>query len=76
MKNQKKQIQNLNKAWKMMKEALLLTKKAFPKDKDIEYFIWKLGKINDTMQQYIYKKLQTKVIDEQFKNIIKEIDKK
>jgi len=76
MKSQTERIKILNKAWKMMKEALLLTKKAFPKDRYIKYYVWKLGKINDNMQRYIYTKLQTNIINNEWDKIVKKLKEK
>ena len=39
----------LNKAYKLIREGLSLVKKAFPRDEEVNYFYWKINKVNDKM---------------------------
>ena len=69
----KQKIFILNKAWQKIKKGLRLIKEAFPNDNDIDYFWWKVNKANDKMQSYIFKKLESKYIKEEFQKMIKKL---
>lgn len=72
MKEQKKIIKS-NKAWNLMKNAIIILREVYKNDKVIKYYVWKLSKVNDKLQSIIFKKLQTEIIDEEFKKIIGKI---
>lgn len=66
----------LNKAYKLIREGLSLVKKAFPRDKEVDYFYWKLNKINDKMSSVIYKKIEKRHINEEWEKTIKRLKEK
>lgn len=66
----------LNKAYKLIIEGLSLIKQAFPKDKDINYFYWKINKVNDKMSSVIYKKIEKMYVDEEWKKMVERLKEK
>ena len=72
----KNKIEKLNKAYKLFAEALKLVKEAYPKDNDVEYYYWKMDKLNKKMHQYLIKKFQQQHVDEEFEKMIKKLRRK
>ena len=68
-------IKKLNLAWQLIRKGIQLIKEVFPKDKDVDYFWWKLNKANDKMQSTIYKKMQSKYINDEWLKMIKRLKK-
>ena len=66
----------LNKAYKLIKEGLSLVKQAFPRDAEIDYFYWKINKVNDKMSSVIYKKIESRYVNEEWKNMVKRLKEK
>jgi len=69
----KDKIEILNKAYQLFAEALKIVKEAYPKDSDVEYYYWKMNKINQKMHQHIMKKFQQQHVDEEFDKMIKKL---
>jgi len=66
-------IEKLNQAYHYFAEALKIVKDAFPNDKDVEYYYYKMDKINQKMHQYLIKKFQQEIVDEEFEKMIKKL---
>jgi len=69
----KDKIEILNRAYQLFGEALKIVKDAYPKDNDVEYYYWKMNKINQKMHQYLVKKFQQQHVDEEFEKMIKKL---
>ena len=69
-------IKNLNKAWKLIKEAIKIIELEFKGDKywDIQTFIGILKVDNDKLQKSIYRRLQQDYIDEEFDGMLKRLE--
>jgi len=71
----KEKIKNLNKAWKLIKEAIKLIETEFKDSKywGVKTFIEVLKIDNDRLQKIIYQKLQQDYIDEEFDKMMKKL---
>jgi hypothetical protein len=68
-----KDIEKLNQAYYYFAEALKIVKDAFPNDNDVDYYYWKMDKLNQKMHQYLVKKFQQEMVDEEFEKMIKKL---
>lgn len=69
----KLKISKLNKAAKLIKNAITLLKETFEKNSDVDIFIWRLNKANDKLQKYICKKLELDYINEEIDKMEKRL---
>lgn len=63
-----------NVSYKLILDALSLLKKQFPQDEDIKTRIWQVAKSVDNLQKSIMLSLDVEVTDDEFKNIIKDLE--
>lgn len=80
MKNKDKlnaKIKKLNLAWRLMRRALRIIRHEFETNKntDVDYFIWKLEKSNDKLQSFIYKKIESEHVEDEFQKMIRRLKK-
>ncbi len=70
-------IKKLNLAWRLMRRALRIIRHEFETDKntDVDYFIWKLEKSNDKLQSFIYKKIESEHVEEEYQKMVKRLRK-
>lgn len=68
-------IKKLNLAWRLIRRAIRIIKDIFYKDSFINHYIWKLSKVNDKLQSLIYKKIEQDHVDEEFKKMVKRLNK-
>ena len=69
-----KQIKQLNKAWRMIREAITIIKEVFNSNNDVDCFLWRLTKSNDNLQSFIFKRIQQEYIDEECNKMFKTIE--
>lgn len=65
----------LNQSALEIRDAIKAISNIYQKDEDVQHFIWRLNKNMSDLHQCICKKLADEVMNEQFKDIIKDIDK-
>lgn len=65
----------LNKAAQSLRENLREIDEIFKDDKDVMYYLWKINKAISQMHQVIFDKMQNEVIEEDFKKIVKQLEK-
>lgn len=61
----KQKIGKLNKAAKLIKNAIELLKEAFKNDSDTDLYIYRLNKANNNLQSFVCKKLELDHINSQ-----------
>ncbi len=70
-KKEIKQIEKLNKAYKLIQEGIKLIRENTPKkDSEVEMQVYKIGKNFDKIIKRIYKIMETQHIDAEFIDII------
>ena len=72
----KDKIKILNKAYRLFAEALKIVKEVYPKDNDVEYYYWKMNKLNQKMHRCLIKKFQKQHIDKEFEKLIKKLQRR
>jgi hypothetical protein len=65
----------LNKAAITLRETLREIDEVFKEDKDVMYFLWKINKFISQMHKVIFDKMEHEVIEEDFKKIVKQLEK-
>jgi len=68
-----RKLRKLNKSWQLLNRGLSLIKKVFPKDKDIDYYYWKIDKLSNKLVILIRNKLESKYVNEEWKKMVKRL---
>ena len=69
----KAKIAKLNKAAKLIKNAIVLLKEAFENDNDTDLYIYRLNRANNNLQSFICKKLELDHINEEIDKMEKRL---
>ena len=70
----KEKIKKLNKAFKLISQAIGLLKSTFD-DNDIDVFIYRLNKANDNLQRFAMKKIEKDYINQEIEKMEKKLRK-
>ena len=66
-------IFKLNKAWRLINQAIALLKETFKNDSDVNVFIWKFIKVHNKLQSFVSKKIERDYINSEIDKMEKRL---